>query len=63
MQDMADKLDQLERDGYVLIEGALSPQRDGIGSSAGGPRRARWLGGRLERRGQYVVRFALGPRT
>ena len=26
MQDMADKLDQLERDGYVLIEGALSPQ-------------------------------------
>ena len=26
MRDMADKLDQLERDGYVLIEGALSPQ-------------------------------------
>ena len=26
MQDVTDKLDQLERDGYVLIEGALSPQ-------------------------------------
>ena len=26
MQDVADKLDQLERDGYVLIKGALSPQ-------------------------------------
>ena len=43
MQDMADKLDQLERDGYVLIKGALSPKRRNWCVS-GWTTRARWAG-------------------
>ena len=63
MRDMADKLDQLDRDGYVLIEGALSPQETDLVRQRVDHARDIGLGGGLERRGQYVVRFALGPRA
>ena len=55
MQDVADKLDQLERDGYVLIEGALSPQETELVRQRVDHARDNGLGGRVERRGQYVV--------
>ena len=44
MQDVADKLDQLERDGYILIEGALSPQETELVRQRVDHTRAKWAG-------------------
>ena len=61
MDNVEAKLDQLEEDGFITVENALTPAETEHVRQRINHARSDGLGRGAERRRQYVVRFAPGP--